>query len=254
MYKRQPWGDEATLDLTYLSTRASDGALLAEPVSRRHNGVAAELSGNSSVLLRALPISCLLYTSIPMIVEDEVVGILDLHSDTPEGLNADNLPVFTVLAAQLATAVRNARLFAEISETREQLARQTAILTEGGWQRFLEDQSTGGALGHAPPTDENTHLQQPIAVRGATIGLLELNTPAAPTPQAVSYTHLLRPERWTAVHLLGLARQRPAIDRIAIKSYTGTACRGIEARQDTGVASWPSSTKPSSAWKSTPNY
>ena len=123
-------------------------------------------------------------TAIPMIVEDEVVGILDLHSDTPEGLNADNLPVFTVLAAQLATAVRNARLFAEISETREQLARQTAILTEGGWQRFLEDQSTGGALGHAPPTDENTHLQQPIAVRGATIGLLELNTPAAPTPQA----------------------------------------------------------------------
>ena len=123
-------------------------------------------------------------TAIPMIVEDEVIGILDLHSDTPEGLNADNLPVFTLLAAQLATAVRNARLFAEISETREQLARQAAMLTEGGWQRFLETQSAGGALGHAPATDEATRLQQPIAVRGATIGLLELDTPAAPTPEA----------------------------------------------------------------------
>ena len=122
--------------------------------------------------------------AIPMIVEDEVIGILDLHSDGPEGLNADNLPVFALLAAQLATAVRNARLFAEISETREQLTRQAAMLTEGGWQRFLEDQSAGGALGHAATTDETTLLQQPIAVRGATIGLLQLDTPAAPTLEA----------------------------------------------------------------------
>ena len=70
-----------------------------------------------------------------MIVEDEVLGILDLHSSALEGLNTDNLPVFTVLAAQLATAIRNARLFAEITETREQLARQAEMLTHGGWQR-----------------------------------------------------------------------------------------------------------------------
>jgi len=123
--------------------------------------------------------------AIPMIVEDEVLGILNLHSDALEGLNADNLPVFTVLAAQLATAIRNARLFAEITETREQLARQAEMLTQGGWQRFLEERPAGGAVsGGGATTDEATRLRQPIAVRGATIGLLELDTPAAHTPAA----------------------------------------------------------------------
>ena len=123
--------------------------------------------------------------AIPMIVEDEVIGILDLHSDALEGLNAINLPVFTVLAAQLATAVRNARLFAEISETREQLARQAEMLTHSGWQRFLEERPAGGAVGSGPAAaGAATHLRQAIAVRGATIGLLELDTPAARSPEA----------------------------------------------------------------------
>ena len=122
--------------------------------------------------------------AIPMIVEDEVLGILDLHSSALEGLNTDNLPVFTVLAAQLATAIRNARLFAEITETREQLARQAEVLTQGGWQRFLDERPVGGALGGAAIPEEATRLRQPIAVRGATIGLLELDTPAAHTPAA----------------------------------------------------------------------
>ena len=122
--------------------------------------------------------------AIPMIVEDEVLGILDLHSAALEGLNSENLGVFTLLAAQLATAVRNARLFAEINATREQLARQAEMLTQGGWQRFLEDRPAGGALGNAVPDDDSDRLQQPIAVRGATIGRMELATPAVRSTQA----------------------------------------------------------------------
>ena len=123
-------------------------------------------------------------TAIPMIVEDEVIGILDLHSAAQEGLNVENLPVFSLLAAQLATAVRNARLFAEINATREQLARQAEMLTQDGWRRFLEDRPSGGGLGKTPDAGQNARLQQPIAVRGATIGVMELDTPAAQTPQA----------------------------------------------------------------------
>ncbi len=122
--------------------------------------------------------------AIPMIVEDQVLGILDLHSAALEGLNSENLGVYTLLAAQLATAVRNARLFAEINQTREQLARQAEMLTQGGWQRFLENRPSGGTMGDAAPTDGGARLQQLIAVRGATIGLMELETPAVHSPQA----------------------------------------------------------------------
>ncbi|HQF70839.1 MAG TPA: GAF domain-containing protein, partial [Promineifilum sp.] len=122
--------------------------------------------------------------AIPMIVEDEVLGILDLHSAALEGLNSENLGVFNLLAAQLATAVRNARLFAEINATREQLARQAEMLTQGGWQRFLEDRPAGGVLGQVAHADDSARLQQPIAVRGTNIGLMELETPAVHSPQA----------------------------------------------------------------------
>ncbi len=116
--------------------------------------------------------------AIPMVVEDQVIGILDLQSNQPEGLNSDNLAVFSILAAQLATAVRNARLFAEITETREQLARQAELLTRDGWQRFLDEDRLPG--GERPPAAAVApgRLQQPIAVRGTTIGRLELDVPA----------------------------------------------------------------------------
>lgn len=88
--------------------------------------------------------------AIPMIVEDEVIGILDLHSDAPEGLNADNLAVFTPSGPPSWPRPCATPASSRDRETREQLARQAAMLTEGGWQRFLEDQSAGGAASLPP--------------------------------------------------------------------------------------------------------
>lgn len=160
------------------------GSINGTAAANRQPVVVAQARTSSIFLSNPLLPGTQSETAIPMIVEDEVIGILDLHSAVLEGLNNDNLPVYSVLAAQLATAVRNARLFAEISATREQLARQAEMLTHGGWQRFLEDRPAGGALGDVLPAGETARLKQPIAVRGATIGLLELDTPAAHSTEA----------------------------------------------------------------------
>ena len=188
-----------------LTLRAATGEAGAELLRRRHRLHAGPGSINGTAATNRQPVvvsearrSPLFLSNpllpetqsemaIPMVVEDEVIGILDLQSSQPEGLNADNLAVFSILAAQLATAVDNARLFAEIAETREQLARQAELLTRSGWQRYLEEAEGGQALPDQPPlaVDTPDRLRQPITVRGTTIGYLELDVspPAAPRGQ-----------------------------------------------------------------------
>ncbi|MEZ4644065.1 MAG: GAF domain-containing protein [Chloroflexota bacterium] len=83
---------------------------------------------------------------IPLIVGERVVGVLDLQSDQVESLTEENLPAFTVLAGQLAIAIRNATLFSE---------RDQAV-------KALQDSQARFAL----------------AVQGSNDGILEWNIPA----------------------------------------------------------------------------
>lgn len=55
--------------------------------------------------------------AVPLLVQDRVVGVVDLQSSQPNALTAENLPAFTALAGQLAIAIANARLLTEMQET-----------------------------------------------------------------------------------------------------------------------------------------
>ena len=146
--------------------------------------------------------------AIPLIAEDEVIGTLNLQSADPAGLGLENVTPFTVLAAQLATAVENARLFTEIAETRERLAQQAETLTRDGWQRFLTDRPDGLALG-APPADGD-RLRQAIDVRGATIGTIELGGAAVDTETARELTAAVAGQLGAHLENLRLTRQAEA--------------------------------------------
>ena len=132
--------------------------------------------------------------AVPMVFEDEVIGTLNLQSSVPGSLDAGSLEAFTVLAAQLATAVENARLFTEVTQTREQLARQTQALTRDGWSRFVAEQppaamvidaarADGAVIIDAPGEENGSRLRQPIPVHGTPIGYLEMGA-AADSPRA----------------------------------------------------------------------
>ena len=122
--------------------------------------------------------------AVPIIFEDQVIGTLNLQSSVPGSLGANSLEAFTVLAAQLATAVENARLFTEVSQTREQLARRTRELTREGWSHFVTDQPVMPIIIDAPAVDADANrLRQPIPVHGTAIGYLEVGT-AGDSPRA----------------------------------------------------------------------
>ncbi len=67
--------------------------------------------------------------SVPMIVGDTLIGVLDLHSDQPARFSKSDMAVMGTLADQVAVAVQNARLYAQaqelaVFEERNRLARE----------------------------------------------------------------------------------------------------------------------------------
>jgi PAS domain S-box-containing protein len=61
--------------------------------------------------------------AIPMIVGDTLIGILDVQADVYDRFTAEDVNVQTTLAAQIAIAINNARLFAERKQAEEALRR-----------------------------------------------------------------------------------------------------------------------------------
>jgi PAS domain S-box-containing protein len=53
--------------------------------------------------------------SIPLVAGERVIGVLDVQSDQVDRFTDEDTRIMTILASQLAVAVQNARLFAEIS-------------------------------------------------------------------------------------------------------------------------------------------
>ncbi|NLE52959.1 MAG: GAF domain-containing protein [Chloroflexi bacterium] len=57
--------------------------------------------------------------SIPMLLGNRVLGIFDLQSTSPDRFGEEDLRVLNSLAEQIAVAVRNAQLFAQVEASRE---------------------------------------------------------------------------------------------------------------------------------------
>ena len=189
-----------------LILRAGTGDVGAELLHRRHqllidsksiNGRAAtdkraQIMTNSEESANFLPNPLLPNThseiSIPLMFGEQVLGVLDLQSDQPGALSETQLPAFNGLAAQLAIAIQNASLLAEVQQAHSEVQSQVRRLTERGWQEFLDAIERGQRVGFAfdqqtvvalkanalyEPAMENT-LDVPITVTGEQIGFIQL--------------------------------------------------------------------------------
>ncbi|MCP4429272.1 MAG: GAF domain-containing protein [Chloroflexi bacterium] len=125
--------------------------------------------------------------AVPLIADDRLLGILNMQSDTPGGLNDERLPVFESLASQLAIAIKNVELLTEMERARAAVEEGVRQTTAAGWQNFFNaverDERLGTAydigadapLAELPaPAPEPHHLTTPIAVAGTAVGAIRL--------------------------------------------------------------------------------
>ncbi|MCB0010922.1 MAG: GAF domain-containing protein [Anaerolineales bacterium] len=126
--------------------------------------------------------------AVPILYQDEILGVLNLQSAVVNGLSSASLPAFEAIAGQLAVAIVNANLFEVTRNAQEEMALQARRLTEAGWSDFLNavdrgetigyvyDQSGLKSMNHRPRRAShsvNTYSSR-IAIAGTTIGQIQL--------------------------------------------------------------------------------
>ena len=124
---------------------------------------------------------------IPLIAGDDLVGVLDLQSDKVDHFSEDSVASFTALAAQLAIAIQNARLFSETQQARMETEQYAQRLLRRGWQSFLNaldreeklvtaygltDETPSSAVSAMPADQES--LTVPIQLAGVSVGQIRL--------------------------------------------------------------------------------
>lgn len=132
--------------------------------------------------------------AMPLIVGDQVVGVLDMQSARPGALSEETLPALQVLAGQLAVAIRNAELFAETEKAREEISAYANRLTQVGWQSYLDAINMPEMVGFVyqngdimaandPVILEEQKVVAPIQIVEAPIGAFEFEGVEELTPE-----------------------------------------------------------------------
>lgn len=68
------------------------------------------------------------WLGIPLILKDKVIGVLNVQSYEPSAFDEEHMRILTMIAAQAAIAIENARLYAEVKTKNEMLEQSQAEL------------------------------------------------------------------------------------------------------------------------------
>lgn len=81
--------------------------------------------------------------ALPLKVENNIIGVLDVQSDEPEAFNEDDVAIMQVLADQLATAIERTRLLQEVERNLKELESAYGQFTRDNWKMLSDGTATG---------------------------------------------------------------------------------------------------------------
>ncbi|HID52389.1 MAG TPA: GAF domain-containing protein, partial [Anaerolineae bacterium] len=131
----------------------------------------------------------------PLIVSDEVLGVLDVQSDEVDYFGETDINIQTTLALQIAAALQNAIQYQKAQEALAELTKLQQIMVREGWESYLQEDHLSGyvydlhQLQPLEPKNDavdpvaglnlnDTAVCSPLTVRGATIGTLGIYDPS----------------------------------------------------------------------------
>ena len=74
--------------------------------------------------------------ALPLKVENNLIGVLDVQSDKPEAFTADDVAIMQILADQLATAIERTLLLDRVEQNLRQLEQAYGQFTRESWESF----------------------------------------------------------------------------------------------------------------------
>jgi GAF domain-containing protein len=167
-----------------------------EPIALTSGLVVTQVvSGGQPVLLSSIPGSdtrpaTRSQLAMPLLVERQAIGVLDLHSDTAHKFTADSFTAFEATATQLAISIDSAQQWT-LSLTAQQKSEQALRqLTHQAWDERLRSyrQELGFAydLSAVKPTQGSAEgdVSLPVSIQNYTIGQLAVQVPPGHTLSA----------------------------------------------------------------------
>jgi GAF domain-containing protein len=120
--------------------------------------------------------------SLPLVVRNKVIGVLDLQSSNVQAFLYDDIEVFQTLADQIAVAIENTRLLSESQQIISQLEIASGFEVRQNWQTKSTSQKPAyhySATGLRPATKSPVSngknvLEIPMVLRGQKIGRISL--------------------------------------------------------------------------------
>jgi GAF domain-containing protein/HAMP domain-containing protein len=143
--------------------------------------------------------------ALPLKLENNVIGVLDVQSDQPQAFNEDDVAIMQILADQLATAIERTRLLQEVERNLNELESAYGRFTTDNWKRLSDSNPTGNkgyrfdniriepitelpklaldafktgtvisSNGQDQGTDKEHKVAIPIKLRGQTIGVVSI--------------------------------------------------------------------------------
>ncbi len=77
--------------------------------------------------------------AVPIKLGDEILGVLDVQSDTPDALTEDDQLLLEGLCGQIAIAIESTRLQQEMEERLRELTTLQRYMSREGWQKYRAD-------------------------------------------------------------------------------------------------------------------
>jgi GAF domain-containing protein/HAMP domain-containing protein len=127
--------------------------------------------------------------AIPLVVEERVIGVLDMQADKANIFTENNKTVFEAMATQLAVAINSAQQWTLAQEAQRKSEELVKQLTRQSWRErltsqreslgFAYDLSTVAPLSNTnlEPANDKTKLTVPVVVQNESIGQLAVNVP-----------------------------------------------------------------------------
>lgn len=165
----------------------SSDSLNGRAALEKHATIVADTSNSRAFLPNPLLPKTRSEMSVPLMISDQVIGVLDMQSDKANALNESNLPAFEALAGQLAVAIQNASLFEQANQARAEVVEQAKRMSLSSWDGFLNAVDRSEKIGYvynqnevlpylntAETSLELNTLNAPIQVAGAEIGKIQI--------------------------------------------------------------------------------
>ena len=102
---------------------------------------------------------------VPLASRDRVIGVINLSDSVPDAFEARHERILAIIGNAVAISIENARLFSEVSQSREVLASENKSL-----KRLLDDRfSFGGLVGTSPAFRAVLQLVEKVADTTASV-------------------------------------------------------------------------------------